>query len=254
MTVALLDHADAVTDPDEGFDYGALDDDTRKFVQSMATDIRTHGRRACEGIISVGQALIDVNNRLGHGHFSAWLCAEFGWSDRQARRFMTAAERYQGKTDIVSAFDPTALYELSADATPAEVRKHFDAKAAAGERVTTKEVKEAKAEARSGDKAPRPSNGRTEKRTARRPAPDPSFARLLTLVAGLREYADEHATDGLADSITMAVEGHTPDDERPEIADVLLTWGDAFSAAGHRVRSRCTAEAGAAPVGEGVAA
>jgi hypothetical protein len=41
--------------------------------------------------IRIGRELLAIKARLGHGHFGPWLAAEFGWSDRQARRFMSAA-------------------------------------------------------------------------------------------------------------------------------------------------------------------
>jgi hypothetical protein len=42
--------------------------------------------------IRIGRELLAMKVRLGRGHFGPWLAAEFGWSDRQARRYMSAAQ------------------------------------------------------------------------------------------------------------------------------------------------------------------
>lgn len=52
-------------------------------------------------VIENGRDLLEVRNALGHGHFTQWLEQTFPFTDRTAQRWMNAAERYGGKTDIM---------------------------------------------------------------------------------------------------------------------------------------------------------
>jgi len=78
-----------------GYTYDDLDPRIVTAAKAAATRIRSlvdeiaeeTGRRE----IQIGRELLAIKARLGHGHFGSWLAAEFGWSDRQARRFMGAA-------------------------------------------------------------------------------------------------------------------------------------------------------------------
>jgi hypothetical protein len=65
-------------------------------------------------------------------------------TDKSAERFMSVAERLGDKFDSVSNLSLTALYELAAPSTPEEVRTEVAERVAAGESITTAEVKELK--------------------------------------------------------------------------------------------------------------
>jgi Protein of unknown function (DUF3102) len=56
---------------------------------------------------------------LGHGNFMSWLKAEFRWSERTARNYMSLAAHFQGKTANFADLDLGTARELI-DA-PAEV-------------------------------------------------------------------------------------------------------------------------------------
>ncbi len=86
-------------------------------------------------VIENGRDLLEVRNALGHGHFTQWLEQTFPFTDRTAQRWMNAAERYGGKTDIMSVLNDTVLM-LAAPSTPEEVRQEIEARAAAGEKIT----------------------------------------------------------------------------------------------------------------------
>jgi predicted transcriptional regulator len=126
-----------------GFDWQALEPDVRADVQESARRIHELERRTSESIIEIGQTLIDVKARLGHGEFGPWLDAEFSWTDRTARSFMRVAEAFGGKSEILSEVAPTALIALASSNVPEDVREGFIAKAEAGQRVTHKDVREA---------------------------------------------------------------------------------------------------------------
>jgi len=83
----------------EGYNYGDLDPGIVTDAKAAATLIRSLIAEIAEATvplqIRIGRELLAIKGRLGHGHFGPWLAAEFGWSDRQARRYMRAA---QGKS------------------------------------------------------------------------------------------------------------------------------------------------------------
>ena len=103
------------------FDYQVLDTETQDFVQGRAKDIHVRLKRTAEDIIAIGQALIEVKTRLGHGQFGAWIQTELGMTDRTARNFMNVASRFGDKTETVSDLPATVLYLLAAPSTPDEI-------------------------------------------------------------------------------------------------------------------------------------
>lgn len=122
----------------KGFDYTGLDIETSQFVQQQTGEIRVLMKRTAQGIVEIGQKLIEVKERLGHGSFLDWLEAEFGWNRRTAHRFMSVAEQFGGKCDKLSHLNlaPSALYILAAPSTPKAVRDEALARAEAGESIT----------------------------------------------------------------------------------------------------------------------
>jgi hypothetical protein len=100
----------------QGFDYSLLEAQVAKQARSAADRIRERVKKTVEDIIEVGNDLLAVKEALEHGHFGAWLRAEFGWTDRTARNFMAVAEQFGGKTETLSEMkiDPTAAYLLAA--------------------------------------------------------------------------------------------------------------------------------------------
>jgi len=117
------------------FDYADLDSETRIVVQQKTGEIRERMRRAAQDIIEIGERLIDIQQRLVHGEWEAWLHAEFTWSDQTARRYIHVARAFSGKQQIV-AFAPSALYLLAAPSTPDEARDEALARAESGETIT----------------------------------------------------------------------------------------------------------------------
>lgn len=105
----------------EAFSYEALDPSIRGFVQHKAREIQAHMQRSAEDIMVIGQALLDVKAQLGHGHFLAWIEAEFSMSYRTAARFMSVAERFAGKSDSVAHLPVGVLYMLSSGKVSDEV-------------------------------------------------------------------------------------------------------------------------------------
>lgn len=119
------------------FEYASLDAETRIVVQQRTTEIKALMRRAASDIIEIGQKLIEVKLKLGHGAFGGWLAAEFDWSDQTARRFMHVAEFAKINTGVdFSGIQAKALYLLAAPSTPEAARTEAIERAEAGESIT----------------------------------------------------------------------------------------------------------------------
>lgn len=118
------------------FDYSQLDAPTRDFVEKRTAEIRTLGRRMTMDIIGIGQRLIEIKDRVGHGNWGNWLGYEFKWTERMARRFMNVARAF--KSDKLSdlTIQASALYLLAAPATTDEARQEAIERAQEGEEIT----------------------------------------------------------------------------------------------------------------------
>lgn len=117
------------------FDYAALDAETRIVVQQRTTEIKALMKRAASDIIEIGQKLIDVKARLGHGNFRPWLKMEFDWSQDTAQNFMNVAAKF-GNFPNLDGMAPSALYLLAAPSTPESARIEAVVRAEEGEPIT----------------------------------------------------------------------------------------------------------------------
>jgi hypothetical protein len=111
-----------------------------------AREIRALSRRAIGGILEIGRRLVEAKALAGHGGWLSWLEREFGWSERTARNYMAAAERFKSATIADLDIDLRALYRLASPSTPAEVVEEVIARGRAGETITRRTVIEAEAE------------------------------------------------------------------------------------------------------------
>jgi len=121
------------------FDYESLDTETRLFVQKATHEIRSAARVQARSVVGIGERLIAVKARLGHGNYLNWLEAEFEWGERTARRYMTAAEVYGTlfKTDTVSdLIAMRTLTLLASESTPEEAKQEVARLVTSGQRVT----------------------------------------------------------------------------------------------------------------------
>ena len=130
------------------FDYAALDKDTAAFVQGQTAIIKRLYQGTVRNIVHIGEALLDVREKLVFGEFGAWLAAEFGMSERSARNYMNAARAVQNGNVAELNLPMSALYLLGAPSVPDEVRDDVIARAESGEQLTVAAVKEAIADAK----------------------------------------------------------------------------------------------------------
>ncbi len=126
------------------FDYSQLEEETSIFVREQTEEIRVLMKRTAEGIRNIGQKLLEIKEKLGHGNFLNWLKAEFNWSEPTAQRFMRVARQFKfiNLTDLSIA--PSALYVLSAPSTSNSVREEAIFRAQTGENITYAAAKEIK--------------------------------------------------------------------------------------------------------------
>ena len=124
------------------FDYAALDTETRIVVQQRTSEIKTLMRRAASDIFDIGQKLVEVKAKLGHGHFRSWLKIEFKWSVSTATRFMQVAEQFRCTNLMHLPIAASALYELAAPSTPIDARLEAIERASFGEVISYSKAKE----------------------------------------------------------------------------------------------------------------
>lgn len=138
-----------VAHPPVPFNYSELPAEHAKLATDAAAAIKTSGKRMADYALTIGQKLTAVKAVLDHGQFGAWLVAEFAWTDRTARNYMTAWAAFGDKSETISNLTPTTLYTLAAPSTPMTVREQVVERLEAGERVGSATVKDMIAEAKS---------------------------------------------------------------------------------------------------------
>ena len=126
------------------FDYSQLDSGTSMFVREQTEEIRGLIKRTAQGILDIGQKLLEIKEKLGHGNFLSWLKTEFNWSEPSAQRFMQVARQFKSIDLMDLEIAPSALYILSAPSTPDSVRQEAVSRAKAGENITYTTAKEIK--------------------------------------------------------------------------------------------------------------
>lgn len=123
------------------FDYQQLDTETRTIVRQRTIEIKALMKRTAQDIIEIGEKLIDVKERLGHGNFGGWLEVEFGWSWSTANNFMRVAGKFATVTNLED-FSAKALYLLAAPSTPDEARDEAITRAQNGVTITYTQARE----------------------------------------------------------------------------------------------------------------
>lgn len=126
---------------DQGFNYSALPTDVADTARLAADRIRDRHKRQIAAIIETGHELLEVKELLGHGRFLEWVHAEFAWTDRTARNYMSAADQFAFKAEIISDLPPNEVYLLASPSTPPSIRDAVVARLEAGDRVEPFEVR-----------------------------------------------------------------------------------------------------------------
>jgi hypothetical protein len=116
-----------------------------------AEAIRELGKRTIADVIEIGKRLIQSKKLCGHGNWLTWLDREFGWSEDAAEKFMRVAKSPFSIPARNFELPLDGLYLLTASTTPEEVRTEILDRAEAGEKITVKSVRKARARATGND-------------------------------------------------------------------------------------------------------
>ena len=79
------------------------------FCERKAANIRMCARCVFQGIVTIGNELIEVRQALGHGLFLEWLAFHFQWSPSTAENYADAARADQEFPKLLD-FDVSVLY------------------------------------------------------------------------------------------------------------------------------------------------
>ena len=125
---------------ESNFSYDELDDETRFLVGQRTSEIKNLIHRSAQDIFEIGQKLIEVKEKLGHGRFLIWLNTEFNWSKSAARKFMQVARQFErvNFTDLNIA--ASALYLLASNTTSVAARQEALERATQGEIINYSEA------------------------------------------------------------------------------------------------------------------
>ena len=181
----------------------------------MADRIRAFAQQLDEAVVAIGQELIEIKERLGHGHFCGWLKSEFGMSPDTAERYMRVVRVFGGKIRTVRILKPTTLYALTAKTTPETIRDGIVERIEAGEQVSDSEVRAVIDAAKTGRKKLRP----PERKLSHTPASKPtkSFAQTrATAIVAFSTLLHKRLADTL-DDLTRIL-----GDEQRRICDIPL--------------------------------
>ncbi|HEX3410318.1 MAG TPA: DUF3102 domain-containing protein [Stellaceae bacterium] len=91
-------------------------------------------------MIEIGRHLIEVKERVGHGHFLDWVEEEFEWKERAAENYMAVARAFpHARADLPMTHEAMRL--LAGPSAPEAARQDAIARAEAGERITKEEAR-----------------------------------------------------------------------------------------------------------------
>lgn len=126
----------------EQFTYVNLDAEILDLVQQHTNEIKVLMHRTAQDIIQIGQRLIEVKQRLGHGNFTNWLKFEFSWSVSTATKFMHVAEQLKFVKFTNLNISASALYIIAAPSTSKDARAEVLKRAVMGENISYTQAKE----------------------------------------------------------------------------------------------------------------
>jgi len=192
----------------QSFDYDALDSETRIVVQQRTIEIKSLIRQTAQGIVDIGEKLIEVKQQLGHGKFRNWLEVEFEWGIWTATKFMQVADRFKCVKFTHLDIAASALYLLAAPSTPDLAREEALERATQGEAISYTKAKtivsQQKETAKS--KAPEPITSDVPAQTVVRDSFTPSEQRSVSQIVESQSAAVvEQSEDKLSEKKTEAL-------------------------------------------------
>jgi hypothetical protein len=132
-----------------GFDYDALDDNDRLFVELTTREIESCLRMVTQQLIEIGFKLETVRDRIGYGGFDLWLGTEFtritGRTARTGYRWIALAEKSRS-SEIISELPLTVAYAMIGESE--ETIEAVNAVVETKGKITVKEANSIKKEAK----------------------------------------------------------------------------------------------------------
>ena len=113
------------------FDYDSLPKKDIPFIKQTTREVHLLLERSTGDIIAIGQKLIDMKARLGHGHWRAWLQTHWPLDVSLANRWMNVARKCGQFPHL--EIPRSTLYLLAADSTPDTLREELVRRVEAGE-------------------------------------------------------------------------------------------------------------------------
>lgn len=113
------------------FDFDALPKKDIPFIKQTTREVHLLLERSTGDIIAIGQKLIDMKVRLGHGHWRAWLQTHWPLDVSLANRWMNVARKCGQFPHL--RIPRSTLYLLAANSTPDTLRDEFIRRVEAGE-------------------------------------------------------------------------------------------------------------------------
>ena len=134
-----------------------------EYLDQAEGEIRGYSRNVVQNIIATGGKLVEVKERVGHGHYEAFVHDRLGFAKTTAHQFVKSYEWWSSNVRTsehldAMQIDASALYLLARPSTPEAVRAEALEKART-EGISHAEVQkliaDAKEEPRSRLKSPR---------------------------------------------------------------------------------------------------
>ncbi|WP_095203225.1 DUF3102 domain-containing protein [Mesorhizobium carmichaelinearum] len=162
----------AVAIPAGQFSYDALTPEQARLAKETAAYIDGTHKRMSADILEMGRRLLDVKASLGHGHFIAWVEAEFPGVPRTAQNYMLAAEKLGVKSEIISYLPATTLIEMAKapDTVRGDILTRIDEAHRSAAPLPVKAVKSILSEAKEADEAARKEASKSPEARAREKA------------------------------------------------------------------------------------
>ncbi|HOC00007.1 MAG TPA: DUF3102 domain-containing protein [Verrucomicrobiota bacterium] len=113
------------------FDYDALPKKDIQFVKQTTREVNLLLERSTGDIIAIGHKLIEMKNRLGHGHWRSWLLTQWPLDISLANRWMNVARKCGQFPHL--EIPRSTLYLLAANSTPDTLRDEFVRRVEAGQ-------------------------------------------------------------------------------------------------------------------------
>jgi len=149
------------------FDYTDISSEDAECLRDAAAQIRSWRKQTIRVMIGTGVNLLAAKEMLGHGRFTAWLQAEFGWADRTARNYMAAAEAFRDKTEIISDLPATVVYQLASPSVPSAARDAVVSRLREDRHVPLTAIRDIVADAKEHDRVARAEAKKTAEQKAK---------------------------------------------------------------------------------------